>query len=80
MVKLRPLLDIVILLSVPTATMVERMAARAPGGYGSSEDERRRAVGLKDTIEPLLRETADHEIDTRRPVGATVDETLRLVG
>jgi hypothetical protein len=29
-------------------------------------------------VEPLLRQTADLEIDTRKPVQATVDELLRL--
>jgi hypothetical protein len=35
-------------------------------------------VALVGIIEPLLLQSADHEIDARRPVAATVDEILRL--
>jgi hypothetical protein len=34
-----PLIDIVVLLSVPVATLMERLAARPLGGYGHSADE-----------------------------------------
>ncbi|MGE0238899.1 MAG: AAA family ATPase [Parvibaculaceae bacterium] len=77
--KLFPLIDVVILLSAPLATIMERLKARSPDGYGSAAEERQRVCGLIATIEPLLRRSADHEIDTRRPVAATVDEILRLV-
>lgn len=72
-----PLIDIVILLSAPVETLLERLAARS-GGYGRTEEERRKVAGLVAMVEPLLRQSADHEIDTRRPVAATVDKILRL--
>ncbi len=77
--RLFPLIDKVILLSAPIATIMERLAARDADGYGSAPDERRKVSDLISAIEPLLRKSADHEIDTRRPVAATVDEILRNV-
>jgi dephospho-CoA kinase len=76
--RLFPLIDTVILLSAPVATIMERLRARSLG-YGSVDEERRRVNDLISTIEPLLRKSADHEIDTKRPIHATVDEILRLV-
>ncbi|MGL4965093.1 MAG: AAA family ATPase [Inquilinus sp.] len=72
-----PLIDVVILLSAPVETLLQRLAARSDG-YGRTEEERRKVAELVALIEPLLRQSADHEIDTRRPVAATVDEILRL--
>jgi shikimate kinase len=79
MAQLFPLIDAVILLSAPVATIMERLRTRSPGSYGSVAEEQRRVSDLTSTIEPLLRKSADHEIDTRRPVHATVDEILRIV-
>lgn len=73
-----PLIDTVILLSAPVETIMERLATRSPNGYGSTSKERRKVRELISTIEPLLRESAQHEIDTRAPVPATVDEILRV--
>jgi dephospho-CoA kinase len=77
--RLLPLIDAVILLSAPVATIMERLRTRSAGRYGSAAAERRRVTVLISTIEPLLRKSADHEIDTSRPIQATVDEILRLV-
>ncbi|MBW8726284.1 MAG: AAA family ATPase [Inquilinus limosus] len=70
-------IDVVILLSAPVETLLERLAARTDG-YGRTAEERRKVTELVTLIEPLLRQSADHEIDTRRPVADTVDEILRL--
>ena len=72
------LIDRVILLSAPLETIMERLRTRSVGGYGSTAEERRKVSELISTIEPMLRKSAHHEIDTRRPVTATVDEILRL--
>lgn len=79
MSRLFPLIDQVILLSAPTSTIMERLKARSSDGYGSVAEERRRVEALIASIEPLLRQSADHEIDTARPVAVTVDEILRLI-
>ena len=77
--RLLPLIDVVILLSAPVATIIERLRTRSPGSYGSGAEEQRRVNDLISTIEPLLRKSADYAIDTRRAVHATVDEILRIV-
>jgi shikimate kinase len=77
--QLFPLIDVVVLLSAPVATIMERLLTRSPGSYGSVAEERRRVNELISTIEPLLRKSADYEIDTRRSIHATVDEILRIV-
>jgi shikimate kinase len=77
---LLPLIDLVVLLSAPVATIMARLAARSPEGYGHAAEDRQKVAALIATIEPLLRDMAAHEIDTARPVPATVDELLRLLG
>lgn len=78
MEQLFDLIDTVILLSAPVATIMERLATRSPGSYGHVADERRKVTDLISTVEPLLRESADYEIDTRRSIPDTVDEILRI--
>jgi shikimate kinase len=77
MTRLFPLMDTIILLTAPIATIMERLEARSPGGCGSTEEQRRTIGELIATVEPMLRKSASHEIDTRGPVQATVDELLR---
>jgi shikimate kinase len=77
--RLYPLIDAVILLSAPVATIMERLRTRSAGSYGSVAEERGKVDELIATIEPLLRKSADHEIDTTQSVHATVDEILRIV-
>lgn len=77
--RLFPLIDTVILLSAPVETIMERLTARSTRSYGNAAEERRKVGELISTIEPLLRKSAHHEIDTRGPVPTTVDEILRLV-
>ena len=79
MAQLFPLIDAVVLLSAPVATIMERLAKRSPGSYGSVAEERRKVADLISTIEPQLRLSADYEVDTRRPINATVDEILRIM-
>jgi shikimate kinase len=74
-----PLIDTVILLSAPIETIMERLMARSTGSYGNAAEERRKVSELISTIEPLLRKSAHHEIDTRGPVPATVDDILRVM-
>lgn len=79
MVALLPKIDATILLSVPLATILARLAARTGGGYGHTEAERRKVAELVAVVEPLLRQSADFEIDTRQPVQATVDAIFRFM-
>jgi hypothetical protein len=75
--RLSHLIDEIVLLSAPVATVMKRLAARPGGGYGSGEDDRRKVRELISTIEPRLRELASHEIDTQGSTAATVDAVLR---
>ena len=49
------------------------MAARGTNDFGKSDDERRRILRDLATVEPLLREGATAEIDTRAPLDQVVD-------
>jgi dephospho-CoA kinase len=73
-----PLIDTIVLLSSPIDVVMERLEARAPDSYGNTYEERQKVTQLISTIEPLLRSRADHEIDTTGPVGAAVDQILRV--
>ena len=79
MAGLFPLFDAIVLLSAPLTTIMARLAARTGSGYGHAEEERRKVAALITAIEPLLRQSADFEIDTRQPVQATVDALLRFI-
>jgi shikimate kinase len=78
MAQFYPLIDRVILLTAPVETLMRRLKARSPGGYGHAADDRQKVVDLVATIEPLLRQSCDVEIDTRKPLDAVVAEILRL--
>ena len=78
MKRLYPTIDVVILLSAPVTTIMERLAARSSRGYGHTSEERRRVRALISDVEPLLRDIADHEIDTSGTVPATVDAILKV--
>jgi len=80
MSRLLPLIDLVILLSAPADTIMERLAQRPIDGYGHIEEQREKVAHLTATIEPLLRRIADREIDTTRSVQATADEVLEISG
>jgi hypothetical protein len=71
------MIDVIVLLSAPVATIMARLAMRS-GGYGQIAEERNKVCHLTSTIEPLLRKSAHYEIETTRSVTATVDEILRI--
>ena len=71
-----PQFDQIILLSAPASVMAERLATRTNNPYGKRPEELRRALSLKETIEPLLRRGADHEIDTTAPIDEVVADIL----
>lgn len=73
-----PQFDQVILLSAPAEIMVERLATRTNNSYGKTSGEVDRVLDLRETVEPLLRRIATHEIDTRAPLDEVVAAVLRL--
>lgn len=76
--KFLPQFDHVVLLSAPAAVIVERLAARTTNPYGKHPDEVARVLGLLETVEPLLRAAAGHEIDTTACLDDVVATVLRI--
>jgi shikimate kinase len=76
--KFLPQFDHVILLSAPADVIVERLGRRTNNSYGKHPDEVARVLGLVESVEPLLRRAAGHEIDTSAPVDDVVASVLRL--
>ncbi len=76
--KVPPQFDHVVLLSAPTDIIVERLHTRTSNLYGKHPDEITRVLSLVETLEPLLRRAADHEIDTSACIEDVVEILLRL--
>ncbi|MBO0812396.1 MAG: AAA family ATPase [Microlunatus sp.] len=79
----RPLLprfDHVVLLSAPAEVMITRLATRTTNPYGRTAAQRAEAVAYKETVEPLLRNLATIEVDTRAPLTEVVQIVLDHVG
>ncbi len=74
-----PHFDRIVLLSAPADTIVQRLKTRTNNTYGKHPDELARVLALQQTIEPLLRKTATHEIDTSAPVDQVIAAVLRLI-
>ena len=69
--------DHIVLLTATGDVLVERLASRTNNSYGKQPDEVTRVLGLIETVEPLLRRVAGHEIDTSAPVEDVVATLLR---
>ncbi|CAA9567693.1 MAG: hypothetical protein AVDCRST_MAG70-2190 [uncultured Thermomicrobiales bacterium] len=74
-----PWFDHIILLSAPAEVIVARLASRTNNPYGKRPEEIERTLHLRQTVEPLLRASAGHEIDTSAPLDQVVAEVLRAV-
>jgi shikimate kinase len=73
-----PRFDHVVLLSAPADVIAERLAARTAGEYGAKPGEAARVLELIDTVEPLLRRAAGHQIDTSASLEDVVAAVLEL--
>lgn len=73
-----PRFDHVILLSAPADVIVERLKRRTNNPYGKYPDQVARVLDLLQTVEPLLRYAATHEIDTCARLDDVVATVLRL--
>jgi dephospho-CoA kinase len=71
--------DHIVLLSAPPGTLAERLASRTSNPYGKAPEELRRVLDDLETVEPLLRRVADHEVRTTVPLDEVVNIVLRLV-
>lgn len=78
-VKFHPRFDHIILLSAPVETLVERLATRTNNSYGKAPEKFRRFLDDVETVEPLLRRVASHEVRTTVSLNEVVTTVLRLV-
>lgn len=72
--------DLIILLSAPARTIIERLAARTGNPYGKARGDMDRILADLATVEPLLQKAADHEIRTTIPLAGVVAKVLHLAG
>lgn len=75
-----PLLDHVVLLTIPVTLAIDRLANRTTNAYGKDPAELRRELELRTVVEPLLRASACMEIDTsRHPVADVIAMIMKHV-
>ena len=70
--------DAVVLLSAAPETILGRIAARTTSDYGKDPHERALILEQLETVEPLLRRRATHEIDAGRPLGEVVSDLIGI--
>ena len=70
--------DAVVLLSAPADVILERIASRTTNRYGKDPAERELVLADLAAVEPLLRETATHEIDATLPVAEVVEQLIAI--
>ena len=73
-----PRFDAVVLLSAPSDVLLSRIESRTTNEFGKSSEERERIIRDIAQIEPLLRDTATHEVDATQPVAAVVAELVAI--
>lgn len=71
--------DAIVLLSAPLETLIERLATRTNNSYGKTPLELRRFLDDVQTVEPLLRRAASHEVQTTAPLNEVVTTVLEVV-
>lgn len=71
--------DHIVLLSAPIEVLMDRVATRTTNSYGKSPEELRRFIDDVETVEPLLRRVATHEVQTTAPLEKVVTTILRVV-
>ncbi len=72
--------DGVVLLSVTAEVMAERLAHRTTNNYGKHPEELARSLEFKETVEPLLRATADLELDGAAPLDQVTAAIVQFAG
>jgi dephospho-CoA kinase len=77
--KFQTQFDHIVLLSAPLEILIERLATRTNNSYGKAPDELHRILDDIETVEPLLRRVANHEVRTTLPLDEVVTTVLRLV-
>jgi broad-specificity NMP kinase len=78
-VKFYPQFSQIILLSAPADILQERLAQRTNNLYGKRPEELAEVLDYLESVEPLLRRSATHEIVTTMPLDRVVATILSLV-
>jgi shikimate kinase len=73
-----PQLDHIILLSARNDILIRRLMTRTNNPYGKTAAQLAEVLGYVETVEPLLRKAATHEVDTDMPLEHVVETVLRL--
>jgi shikimate kinase len=68
-----------VLLTVPLQVLLKRVSARTSNPYGRAKSDRDEIAGYIQTVEPLLRRGATHELDGQRPASELADEIEALL-
>ena len=72
--------DAVVLLSAPIDVLLDRVRTREGNTYGRAAEQQEDIRRYTAEVEPLLRRSATHELDGRRPVTELADEVEVLLG
>jgi dephospho-CoA kinase len=75
-----PSFDAVVLLTAPADVLLERIERRDDNPYGKSAEERALVLHHVATVEPLLRRTATHVLDTDAPLTDVVASLEEIAG
>ena len=78
-VKFYPQFSHIILMSAPLEVIKKRLAERSNNPYGKRPVELEEALRHLSWVEPLLRQSATHEIETTVPLDRVVATVLSLV-
>jgi shikimate kinase len=70
--------DAVVLLSAPAEVLLSRIDRRTTNRYGKASEERELIVRHLAEVEPLLRATCTHEIDTAQPIAEVVARLVEI--
>jgi dephospho-CoA kinase len=73
-----PRFDAVVLLSAPADVLLERIDHRTTNEYGKRADERALILEQLADVEPRLRATCTHEVDTTQPIEAVIAELTAI--
>ena len=74
-----PDFDHIVLLSAPRDVVVGRLASRTNNPFGKRSDELTKVLADLEAYEPMMRRSADHEVDTSKPLDRVIDEILSLI-
>jgi dephospho-CoA kinase len=70
--------DAVVLLHAPAEVLLRRIATRTTNDYGKSREERDLVLRDLAEVEPLLRATCTHAVDTTQPVDVVVAQLVAI--